>query len=150
MLFGTQFIHRQIHAAVRNGVLDGNDARGGSKQYEEYSNRFEFAVPPSLPTNDPSQPPANTSLQTGQPEYIYFKVQRTEVLEPKETDWKAISYGAALNDIAAWSNQSGVQDIVDPNYIFPEAKVKMGGSEYTTHITWPLPPLFLKTRKGSK
>lgn len=118
-----------------------------SKQCEEYSNRFEFAVPPSLPTSDPSQPTANTALQTGQaqlPEYIYFKVQRTEASEPKETDWKAISYGAALNDIAAWSNQSGVQDIVDPNYIFPEAKVKMGGSEYTTHITWPLPPLFLK------
>jgi hypothetical protein len=118
-----------------------------SKQCEEYSNRFEFAVPPSLPTTDPSQPAANTALQTGQPqlpEYIYFKVQRTEALEPKETDWKAISYGAALNDIAAWSNQSGVQDIVDPNYIFPEAKVKMGGLEYTTRITWPLPPLFLK------
>src|SRR5262245_43650407 len=75
-----------------------------SKQCEEYNNRFEYAVQPSLPTSDPTQPTPNSSLQTGQlqlPEYIYFRVQRTEALQPTEDDWKkgTISYGAALNEV---------------------------------------------------
>jgi hypothetical protein len=120
-----------------------------SKQCEEYSNRFEFAVPPSLPPSDPTQPTPVSSLQTGQPqlpEYIYFLVQRTEALQPKgDADWPQTNYyGAALKDIAAWSNQSGVQEIVDPNYVFQPATVKMKGQDFTTYITWPLPPLFLK------
>jgi hypothetical protein len=116
-----------------------------SKQCEEYSNRFEFAVPPSLPASDPTQPTANTALQTGQPqlpEYIYFRVQRTDNLQPKDDkDWTTtINYLSALTDQAAWSNQSGVQDIVDQNYIFQPGTLK----GHTTYITWPLPPLFLK------
>jgi hypothetical protein len=120
-----------------------------SKECEEYNNRFEYAVPPSLPTTDPSQPAPNSSLQTGQPqqpEYIYFRVQRTDVLQPTEDDWKkgTISYGAALNEVKAWSNQSGVQDIVAPEYLLQDTKAKIGGTEYNTFITSPLPPMFLK------
>jgi len=115
-----------------------------SKQCEEYSNRFEFAVPPSLPASDPTQPTPNSSLQTGQPqvpEYIYFRVQRTEASQPKEDkDWATIDYGAALRDVEKWSNQSGVQDIVDQNYIFQPGTFK----GRTTYITWPVPPMFLK------
>src|SRR5262249_30492927 len=120
-----------------------------SKQCEEYGSRFEFAVPPVLQPSDPSHPAPLTSAQTGQaqlPEYIGFRVQRTEAIEPQEADWAAAKslYIPALNDLASWSNQSALQDIVDPNYIFHPQTLNPKNGSLTTYIPWPFPPLFLK------
>ena len=128
-----------------------------AKQIEEYSNRFEFAVPPSVPADATRPGGGVTQIQSGQPEtpdYYYFNIDRLEITDPtdQKLNWANAQhvltpkvYFDVQSDIKAWASQwQPSQDIVDQNYLFPPKDLTVARGPMSTYITWPLPPMFLR------